>query len=176
MSRDALEYDGAMPIRSPWLLVAWLAASCSSGEAARDVEEPAPVRQPRSAAPPQRGSSPEPTPQASWVVLRCDPAAARPPSSFEDLEPDPAKLWTLDVRFDPRADDWAPVRPLPMLWHYASRIEWIDDPPHDELHGARERVLRIGFVVLDRRLARSSHRGVQIDATYSLDVMDVCEP
>jgi hypothetical protein len=63
-----------------------------------------------------------------------------------------------------------------MPLHHASRIEWVDEPPHDELVGARERVLRIDLIVLDRVLVPSVHRGVQVDATYRLDVLAVCEP
>ncbi|MBI2895898.1 MAG: hypothetical protein HYY06_20240 [Deltaproteobacteria bacterium] len=166
-----------MLTRSILVLTSHLVVSCSAAVAARGVEEPVPERQPPVPASGQPPPGEAAAPQApSWIVPRCDPAAARPPSSFDDLQPDPERIWTLEVRFDPAARDWVPVQALRMPLHHASRIEWVDDPPHDELSGARERVLRIGFVVADRRLVPSVHQGVQVDATYSLDVLEVCEP
>lgn len=122
---------------------------------------------------PAGGSAPS---AGSQVVESCDPARAHPPHSYDELAPDPDRFWTLDVRFDASSSEWIPASPLPMPLHHASRIVWIDEPPHDELAGARERLLRITFVVVDRRLAPSTRPGVSPDATYDLDVVAVCEP
>lgn len=89
---------------------------------------------------------------------------------YSDLEVG-VRGW-IDVRWD--GTDWAPARALSMPHHHASRIEWADAAAHAELTAQRSETLRVSFVVADRQLVSSRHRGVRVDATSRLDIEAIC--